>query len=222
MMGSLSFGFFARRGLAFAGAIGAAFALACGGAEDTAAPVVPAQTVSAAVPAADPTPAVNPHQAEMDALRASIPGGQMILADDPAFDSATGFGAIAFNGRERFADRWTEGGNSLVEWTGPEKPGLYKISAFTWRDAYPTEEIEVRFKLTGDEAWRTVELGPGAHILEGEVDVVTSAQRLRFEVESPTWIPAEILPGSNDPRSLGLLFSHIEVRPVESVEPAAK
>lgn len=208
-----------RRVAAVAGIFGCGFVAACGGgaeppAEGTA--NAPVAAPPAADPAAAPAAPANPHAAEMDALRASIPGGQMILADDPAFDSATGFGALAFNGGEWFADRWTEGGKSRVDWLGPDAPGLYKISVFTWRDAYPTEEIEVRYKFTGDEDWRVAKLMPGAHLLEGEVDVVTSAQKLSFEVESPTWIPAEILPGSNDPRSLGLLVSHIEVRPVPS------
>lgn len=159
------------------------------------------------------TPDLHPREL-LDATRRAIPGGQVVLADDPAFASAEGFGDVAKNDGAWLLERWTVGPRQVLEWAGPADPGAYDVKVFLWRPhPFPEETVEVKYRLPGDAAPRSGPFGVNAVELSGRVETTRAGEPLRIEIEAPTFVPAEAIPGSNDPRALGMIFSHIEVHP---------
>ena len=152
-------------------------------------------------------------RAAIEARRNAILGGQTILADDPAIRLGQGWSVLAI-GANLMPECWTEGPSQTLAWTGPPRPGRYRLKMMFWRShPYPAKEITLRYRLPGQDAWQTQTAGLDAVAIEGFVDVTKSNQKLHLKMETPTWVPAEHLAGSVDHRPLGMLFLALEMRP---------
>lgn len=149
-----------------------------------------------------------------DARRGSIPGGQVILADDPAFSQgdASGWGVLEFG--EGTPGCWTEGPRQRLTWPGPARPGKYRVQVKFWRDhPFPEKQYVIGHRLPGEPAWRSSVFELGSVVLESVVEVTRPGQPLRLELATPTWVPSQRIPGVADQRPLGIRFLGIEVRP---------
>lgn len=149
----------------------------------------------------------------IEVRRRSIPGGQLVLADDEAFPAGAGWSGLEVNS-QNFPQRWTQGTRQRLAWRGPQQPGHYTLKLNLRRpQPYPEKEIDIKYRLPGELDWTTRKIGLGSICLESDVNLVVPRQTLRLEMETPTWIPKERIPGALDPRPLGIVFVSIELRP---------
>lgn len=157
----------------------------------------------------------------VEALRNAIPGGQTLLPDEPAFQSAEGWGPPDYDPqRETRITAWTMGDRQWVEWAGPSTPGDYEFKAFYWRaHEFPEKDLKVPYLLPGAKEWSEAVAAPNAQfVIQGRVHVGTPYEKLRFETKIPGWVPAEKIPGSTDTRKIGILFLRIDLAPVKGEE----
>lgn len=153
-------------------------------------------------------------RARIEARRHAFAGGQVLLADEEFFYATHGWGALAY-GPELLPERWTEGPHPNLSWPGPPRAGQYRLRLLLRRPhPFPTKEVTVRYRLPGQKAWSEQRCGPGKVTIEGEVRVKTPGERLRLELQTPTWCPAECLDNPMDGRHLGVVFEALELQPM--------
>ncbi len=192
-------------------------AAGCGNGDSSKVPVVeskPAPKLDPHVVVAPSVPST-PVDPELEARRRSIPGGFVLLPDEPGFTIENGWGNLDTDpNSESRITRWTVGPKQKIEWNAPSSPGEYVIRAIFFRPhPFPAENVQVKAKLPGDQEPQVVEAGLRDVILEGAVTTTKPREKWLAEFESPTWKPAMLIPGSNDPREIGMIFLRIEVIP---------
>lgn len=159
---------------------------------------------------------------EIEALRNSIPGGQVLLPDDPAFADGIGWWEPDYAQNEQgwIVTSWTKGEYQVLDWKGPEKPGEYALEIEMWRhNPFPTEKLSMDYLLPGAAEKVTMDVPLGRVTIAGKVQVAEPKQKLHMEMRIPSFIPKDHIPGSNDPRDLGFLFTRLTLTPVTA--PAA-
>ena len=145
--------------------------------------------------------------------RDSVPGGQVILPDEPVFGPADGWAGVEFTAEDEIF-RWTLGERQRLLWRGPARRGRYRLRALFWRPhPFPEPEIEFQYRLPGERDWRQARASLGAVAVEGPVNPSRPYQKLRIEFKMPSWVPEERLAGSRDGRRLGMQFIRLEVHP---------
>lgn len=164
----------------------------------------------------------------IEARRHAVAGGQALLADEDMF-TIEGWGPLQY-GPDMAPERWTLGPHQHLTWSGPDRPGDYRLKlVFRRPHPYPEKEVAIRYRLPGDREWRTQRAGLGQVVLEGEVRIRRPGERLRIHLETPTWIPYysyygdaatdKPLEGVNEAlndRRLGMLFQALEMHPEPS------
>ncbi len=149
-----------------------------------------------------------------------IPRGQVILAHDETFDRSSGWSGLEFQGLDQLPWRWSQGPRPRLEWTGPPSYGFYHLKLHGWRaQPLPTAEVEIGYRLPGEEVFRTLRVGPGALEIEGVIEVKGPGQRLQLDLRLPVWRPIDHLPGSTDRRELGIMFLEMELHPTVAGDP---
>lgn len=171
---------------------------------------------------ANTTAASSTLHAAIEGIRHSIPDGQVILADDPAFAKATGWCGPEYDQtHDAKVTQWTTGDHQVLDWEGPETPGDYQFRAMFWRThPFPQRELEVPYLLPGEKDWRTLKPPMESVVFEGPIKTTQSREKLHVEFKIPSWEPAKLIPGSPDPRKIGFIFIRIEVSPAKKAESA--
>jgi len=155
----------------------------------------------------------------IETRRNAIAGGQTLLADDPAFDRGRGWSDLEL-GAPTLLSRRTQGRRQRLEWSGPDKAGTYRLKMTFWRyQPFPEKVVLVRYRLPGQSAWQAQPASVGPLEIEAAIRTTRPGEKLCLELETPTWIPAERLPGSDDRRPLGINFVSLELRPEEGRRP---
>lgn len=197
-------------------------ALGCGKSDDDDDDVVVKPVSAAAKPNTKAHVSATPKFEAIEAARAAIPGGQVLLADDQGFDSGEGWGAAAYTEDHQSVSRWTVGKEQRVTWVGPSAPGDYLVRAIFWRpQPFPQENIQFEYRLPGMTQWATASAGMDGVAVDSRLTVTTPGRELTAEFKVPTWIPSERFPGSNDSRELSMDFVKIEVAPLQAPSAAA-
>jgi len=159
---------------------------------------------------------------EVEALRTSIPGGQVLLPDDPAFRKGIGWWEPGYSMGEAgwFVTCWTKGEYQMLSWNGPETPGEYDFLMELWRHhPVPTETINIEYVLPGQSEPATKEVPVGLLQITGKVNITEPGQKLHLKMKIPSWIPMEHIPDSTDPRDVGMMFSSIRLTPTAAAAP---
>lgn len=153
---------------------------------------------------------------EVEALRTSIPGGQVLLPDDPVFRKGIGWWEPGYSMGEAgwFVTCWTKGEYQMLSWNGPEKPGEYDFLMELWRHhPIPTETINIEYVLPGQSEPTIKEVPVGMLQITGKVNITEPGQKLHLKMKIPSWIPMEHIPDSTDPRDVGMMLSSIKLTP---------
>lgn len=162
---------------------------------------------------------------EVEALRNSIPEGQVLLPDDPAFRKGIGWWEPAYTLGEAgwYVTCWTKGEYQMLSWNGPEKPGEYDVTIEMWRHhPIPSETIKIEYVLPGAEEPVVQEVPVGMLVITGKVQIVEPGQKLHLKMKVPSWIPMDSIPGSTDPRDIGMMLGSIKLSPAPSGEVAVE
>ncbi|MBI3736279.1 hypothetical protein HY256_07170 [Candidatus Sumerlaeota bacterium] len=189
----------------------------------------PAENNGGAAPASDPSAAAGsrvesrsasasrraPADPVVERRRKAIPGGQVILADDPALANGKGWAQLDYDPNfEARITCWTEGDEQTLDWEGPETPGDYTIRANFYRPhPFPEEKMTIQYRFPGDSEMKSIQAGLNGIIIEGKVTTKVPHEKLHAEFKIPSWVPSERIPGSKDPRKLGVIFVSLELAP---------
>lgn len=162
------------------------------------------------------------HLSEHASRKDSIPGGQVFLPGDECFRLGSGWSNVEFSSTLQPLC-WTLGDEQSVTWTGPDKPGRYRIAMTFWRThPYPSEDSGIEYKLPNSDEWQS-SAAPvnAATVIGGEFMVRHMRERLTMELKVPSWIPRDHIDGALDARELGMQFLSMEIRPIadESARP---
>lgn len=153
--------------------------------------------------------------AYVEARRASSRAAQLVLPHHTGFIGAPGWGTVEFEGNGRMFI-WTVGSHQILQWNGPSRPGDYTVRAhFARPNAHPQPVISIEYRMHDRENWDKLFHATGPIILEGQIEVVSPGQLLRFEMKTQTWVPAEVLADSADRRELGVQLEFIELIRIE-------
>jgi len=168
-------------------------------------------------------PVVRARLDEMHAVwqqrRTSIPGGQLLLPGDPAFENGTGWAPAGILDDLRLTG-WSLGEEQSAEWIGPEHPGRYQIEVQFWRNyPFPSEQIEVQCRWPGQSDFQTYAAGMGGTMLSSEIVIQDSYEPIRLQMRVPTFNPSECIEGSLDDRPLGVELLSVSLIPLGPPEP---
>lgn len=151
--------------------------------------------------------------------RTSIPGGQLLLPGDPAFENGTGWAPASILDDLRLTG-WSLGEEQSAEWIGPEHPGRYRIEVQFWRNnPFPTEQIEVQCRWPGQSDFHAYPAGMGGTTLKSEIVLHEANELIRLQMKIPTFNPSQYIEGSLDDRPLGVELLSVSLIPLESPEP---
>jgi hypothetical protein len=166
-------------------------------------------------------PAVAGRWADGRARRADqarpVPGGQVLLPDDPAIQFGQGWAVPECTDDLKLFYCWSLGDSQRIDWHGPERPGRYRLRLFFWRPKpLPSLACRIAYRLPDMDSWRKLDVSnTGALTIEGTIRVQAPRQPLRVKLRIPSWIPWRYLPGSTDARPLGIQLTRVELTPLD-------
>jgi hypothetical protein len=125
----------------------------------------------------------------------------LMLLEPASIEQALGIALIGFHGLERNG-RWTNG-SGRISFAAPVAGANLIVEGSWWNPIASRLRISTNENTMIDEA---VPFGPFAY----SVPIASSVREI--EIDSGTFIPNVLDPGSSDPRQLGVVISRVEIR----------